>query len=299
MTPMQGEFAALMTAGCWTVSALSFESASRRIGSLAVNMLRLFIALAFLSAYGYLVRGAALPLDASGHMWFWLTLSGLAGFTLGDMCLFRSFIVIGSRTTMLMMSLVPVLTALMSRAALGESMVGRHWLGLFLTVGGVALVVSEKRRDENGEAKPLPLSGILLAVGAAMGQASGLVLSKHGMRDYDPFAATQIRVIAGIAGFSLIFFLSGWWPKVLEGLRNGAAMARLSLGAFFGPFLGVSLSLAAVQSAKTGVAAALMSITPILIIPPSIILFKEKITWRAVAGAAVAVIGVGILLYQV
>jgi drug/metabolite transporter (DMT)-like permease len=41
-----GEFAALLTAFFWTITALSFESASHRIGSVAVNILRLIIGFA-------------------------------------------------------------------------------------------------------------------------------------------------------------------------------------------------------------------------------------------------------------
>jgi len=44
-----GEFAALLTAMFWTVTALAFEAASRRIGSMAVNLLRLVIGFAFLN----------------------------------------------------------------------------------------------------------------------------------------------------------------------------------------------------------------------------------------------------------
>ena len=53
--------------------------------------------------------------------------------------------------------------------------------------------------------------GILYAFGGAVGQALGLVLSKFGLRDYDPFAATQIRIIAGIFGYvALVTILSRW-----------------------------------------------------------------------------------------
>jgi hypothetical protein len=65
--PHPGELAALATACCWTVTAMAFESAGRRIGSLPVNFIRLVLALVFLTLYGWITRGHPLPTDASAH----------------------------------------------------------------------------------------------------------------------------------------------------------------------------------------------------------------------------------------
>ncbi len=292
-----GEIAALATAACWTVTSLSFESAGRRVGSLPVNILRLALALVLLTAFGAVVRGRPLPADATGRAWLWLGLSGLVGFSIGDLCLFRAFVLMGARLAMLFLSLVPPLVALIGWAVLGERLGAADWLGLALTVSGVTWVVSE-RSPRNGALMPgrhPSTAGVLLGLGAVVGQAVGLVLSKYGMGAYHPFAATQIRVIAGLAGFALLFTAFGWWPRVRAALRDRVAMARTALGAVFGPFLGVSLSLLAVQQTQAGVASAIMSIVPVLIILPSVLLFRERVTARAVMGAALAVGGVAVL----
>jgi drug/metabolite transporter (DMT)-like permease len=88
--PHLGEFAALLTAFFWTITSLSFESASNKIGSVAVNILRLFIGFAFLSVFNLVRRGFLLPVDASSENWIWLYLSGLVGFVFGDLFLFQS-----------------------------------------------------------------------------------------------------------------------------------------------------------------------------------------------------------------
>ena len=44
-----GEIAALLTALCWTVTAMAFESAGKRVGALSLNLIRLVIGLVFLS----------------------------------------------------------------------------------------------------------------------------------------------------------------------------------------------------------------------------------------------------------
>jgi drug/metabolite transporter (DMT)-like permease len=293
--PHPGEIAALGTAFCWTVTSMSFEAAGKRVGSLAVNLIRLVMALGFLTVFSYFHRGVALPFDADTYAWIWLSLSALAGFLIGDLSLFRAFVVLGSRLSMLVMALVPPITALIGWLILGEILGLRDWLGMGLTVGGVAWVALERKKDDSGKRIDLPIKGLSLALLGAIGQAAGLVLSKYGMRDFDPFAATQIRVIAGLIGFTILFFFIGWWRKTFTALRNPQAMARISLGAFFGPFLGVSLSLVAVQNTQSGIAATIMAIVPVLIIPPAILINKEKISLRAIIGAMVAVAGVSML----
>ena len=290
-----GELAALGTAFCWTITSMAFESASKKVGSLAVNLIRLMMALVLLTLFCWIVRGRPLPDDASAHAWLWLSVSGLVGFTIGDLCLFRAFVVVGARISMLLMTMVPPFTALLGWVLLGETLNPMDWMGMAFIVGGVAWVVLERRPVGEMKTERPSRSGILLGIAGAAGQSLGLVLSKLGMGSYDPFAATQIRVIAGIVGFSVLFLFIGWWPRVFSALKNRGAMARISLGAVFGPFLGVSLSLVAVQHTEAGVAATLMGLTPIIIIPPAIWINKERISPRAIIGAFVAVGGAALL----
>jgi len=289
-----GEFAALGTAFCWTITALSFESAGKKVGSLAVNYLRLVIGFLFLSTFTLVVRGKLLPTDATSTNWNWLLLSGLVGFTLGDLFLFQAFVIIGARISMLIMALVPPITALIGWLFLGENLTGLEIIAMLITIGGICLVILE-RGETNGQVQfSRPFSGILFAFGGTLGQAIGLIFSKYGMGEYSPFAATQIRIIAGISGFTILFFFMKRWGKVFAALKNHAAMSRITVGSFFGPFLGVSLSLLAVQNTLTGIASTIMAIVPILIIPPAVFIFKEKINLKEVVGALIAIAGVTI-----
>ncbi len=294
-----GEFAALLTAVFWTVTSLSFESAGKKVGSLSVNLIRLLIAFLIYAIYLKITRGMFLPMDAGLERWLWLSLSGIVGFVIGDLLLFQAFVVVGARVSMLIMAFAPPITALIGWLMLGEVLTPMNWLGMVVTITGISVVIL-KRSKANGSAR-LPrltsaysVQGILLAFGGALGQGAGLVLSKKGMGDYDAFASSQIRVLTGIAGFTILFFIMKRWKKVGEALRNTSAMKRITLGSVFGPFLGVSFSLLAVQHTQAGIAATLMAIVPVLIIPPAIILFKEKPNWKEIAGAFIAVAGVAL-----
>jgi drug/metabolite transporter (DMT)-like permease len=66
-------------------------------------------------------------------------------------------------------------------------------------------------------------------------------------------------------------------------------------GAFFGPFLGVWLSLVAVRLTDVGIAATIMATTPVLVIPILMVLEHYRPTARALVGTAVTVAGVALL----
>jgi drug/metabolite transporter (DMT)-like permease len=294
--PRVGEAAAFATALCWAVTALAFESAGRRVGSLPVNLIRLIAGWILLALFTSIRRGMPFPSDAPASAWLWLGISGLVGFSFGDLCLFRAFVLIGSRLSVLLMSLVPPMTAVIGWVVLGEALEPREWLGMAMTVGGVMWVVRERVPDAVEGSRHPSTWGVLLGIGGAVGQAVGLVLSKLGMGDYDAFASNQIRVLAGIVGFAAIFTASGLWRRFADALRHPPAMQRTLVGAVFGPFLGVSFSLVAVQHTMAGVAATIMAITPVVILPLSIWRRKERVSARAAFGALLAVAGTAVLV---
>lgn len=290
-----GEFAALLTAFSWTITALANEKASKKIGSLSLNIIRMFLAVFLLSFYNLIARGHFLPVDANLHNWLWLSLSGLVGFTFGDYFLFRAYAEIGSRFSMLIMTTVPLFTAFLGWVFIGEKLRLLHFAGMMLTFIGISLAIFS--RNGKGEKLTLKLapSGILFALGGAVGQALGLVLSKIGMQgSYDPFAATQIRVFAGAGGFAVLAFMLSRWSDVAKGVKDRKAFTAVSTGAFFGPFLGVSFSLMAVKFTQAGIASTIMAIVPVLIIPPSVLMYREKVTLAEIAGAVISVSGTAI-----
>jgi len=289
-----GEFAALLTAICWTATALAFESASHKVGSIPVNIIRLVLAMLFLSLSTYIMRGMWLPTDATPKAWLWLSMSGLIGFVIGDLFLFKSYTVVGARISMLMMTLVPPMTALIDWVMLGETLSLFSILGMALTVGGIALVILNKQEGEKRFSVSHSIRGLFYAFMGAVGQSFGLILSKVGMGNYNAVAATQIRILTGIVGFVILITILRKWSGVFSGMRDVSAMKRITIGSLFGPFLGVALSLYALQHTGAGIASTIMSITPILIIPPSLILMKQRITTKEVVGAIISVIGVAL-----
>jgi len=198
------------------------------------------------------------------------------------------------------MALAPPITAFTSWLLLGEVLSPMKWAGMVVTFTGISIVILKREKKDEDSTKRrkittnYSLTGILLAFGGAVGQGVGLVLSKKGMGEYDAFAASHIRVITGMIGFAVIILLSKRYGNVWKALHHKPAMKRIALGSLFGPFLGVSFSLLAIQHTQAGIAATIMSIVPVLIIPPAILFFHEKVNWKEIIGAVITVGGVAV-----
>jgi drug/metabolite transporter (DMT)-like permease len=291
-----GEISAIGVAVCWTFSALFFEKAGNRIGSLAVNIIRLAMAIVLLGFGTLITRGMFLPLDATAEQWFWLSLSGFIGFFLGDLCLFYSYTQIGSRIAQLVMTLAPPITALIGFVFLGEHLNILQVTGISVTVLGIVIAMLGKEKDEKLNFK-VPFRGFLFALGGAIGQAVGLIASKKGIGNYDAMAATQIRAFTGGLCFFLLVTFLRRWNTIRSASKDSSGIRSVLIGSFFGPVVGVALSLFAIQHTEAGIAATLMGLVPIFIIIPSAIMFKERISIYQIIGAFVSVGGC-ILLFM-
>ena len=191
MTSHRGELAALATALLWTLSALAWTSAGRRIGVVSVCFIRLVMAVLLLALYGRLTRGLALPVDASARQWWILGLSGWLGFFVSDLCLFKAFQVIGPRLSLLLFSLTPPAAAVISWVFLADRLAARQWLAMAVTLAGIVWVVLERQPADDSPHPPGHLRlGVFLGLAAAVSQAAGAVLGRCGIGDYDASAAT-------------------------------------------------------------------------------------------------------------
>ena len=285
-----GEISALGVAICWTLSALFFEKAGNRIGSLAVNVIRMSVAIILLGICSFITRGSFFPTDATPYQWFWLSISGFVGFFLGDICLFHSYSIIGSRMAQLVMTLSPPMTAIIGFAFLSERLSAQQVMGISITVGGIFIAMLGKERGEKFNFK-VPLKGFLLAFGGAVGQTVGLITSKKGIENYDAISATQIRAIVGAISFFLLVTFLRRWGSMRKAVSDKSGVKFALFGSVVGPVIGVALALFAIQHTETGVAATFMGLVPIFIIVPSAIMFKERITPFQVLGAFISVAG--------
>ena len=303
-----GEIISLVVAVSWTVTALYADKASHRLGSMTANVLRLCMAIVFLGLLLWITVGRPYPVFASGRTWWWLSLSALVGYVFGDWCLFNCYLSIGARFGQLFMTLAPPLAAFAGWVILGETLSWKSGLAMAVTLGGIALSILS-RGDGYKVRLTLPFKGVLLGLGAGLGQGVGLVLSKVGLQQYAadipsdapslmagmlPFASTLIRSLVGAAGFLLLMALQRGLGALRTCVQDRKGMRYALMTTLFGPVLGVSLSLMAVQYTGAGIASTLMALTPVLILFPYAFLYKERIRAREIIGVLVSMTGVAL-----
>ena len=302
-----GEIISLAVAVSWTVTALFAEIGSKRLGSLQMNVIRMLLSLLMLGATLWYFTGSPYPLYADGKAWFWLSMSGFVGYLLGDYCLFNSYIWIGSRFGQLFMTLAPPTAAIAGWLMLSETLSWNALLGMLVTLTGIGISVLNKGTSHKLSLK-LPLKGVLFGIGAGVGQGVGLVLSKVGMNHYEmsipsdetmvadllPFASTFIRAVTGAVGFLLVMGIQKQFHTLATSVHDRKGMNAALWATITGPFIGVSLSLMAVQYTEAGVASTLMALTPVFIIWPSYFFFKQHVTFKEIVGACISVVGVSL-----
>lgn len=291
-----GELAALITSITYAVNSTLFTVAGRVVGSGVVNRVRLIAACLFLTLAHRIFLGSFWPVGTALDRWFWLGLSGIVGLVLGDAFLFQAFVWVGPRLSMLMMSLAPIIAAAAAWIFLGEELSIWQISGILITLVGIGWVVLEKNKNQPPD-KENYLKGILFGLGGAAGQGLGVVLAKLGLGGgYSPLSANFIRMFTAM----IVIWAASLVQKEFKSTFNKMALNPGSLwailgGAFSGPFLGVSLSLFALQHTSIGVASTLMALPPIFLLPVEKLYFKEDVGWGAVAGTVLALGGVGVL----
>ncbi|MBN1155379.1 DMT family transporter [candidate division KSB1 bacterium] len=291
-----GETAALATAFCWSFTSIFFTIASKKLGSLRVNFIRLVLATLLLIGVHLLVFGTALPIEVERYRWFWLGLSGFIGLVIGDSLLFKAFSMIGARVSMLLMSLVPIMSTMLAWLMLGELLSLIEIAAIVLTVAGIAWVVAERNTGNDLPHGSGYIWGILFGLGGAVGQSIALITAKKGMIGlFSPLSSNLIRMFTAAFIFMLITLIRERSLKTLFFWSVKSVRLPLIGGSVFGPFIGVWLSLIAIKYANVGIASTLMALPPIFLIPLSYWIFHEKISWRSLSGTLLVFLGVSFI----
>ena len=295
--PYPGELSALITAILWSFTSLFFSEASQRIGSLNVNINRLLMASIFLLIT---IFAAGYSFYLSSGQYFNLILSGIIGLVFGDTYLFKAFQHIGARLSMLIMSLAPAITAVLAYFFLGETLAVWGILGMVITLAGIAIVVFERNEHPTSKYK-ISRIGILYGFFGALGQGVGLIFAKLAFNEgaIDSFVATFIRIFASVILMLPLAALTRKYKNPFTTYRNDTkALYLTTAGSISGPYLGITFSLLAITYTKVGIAATIMATVPIVMLPILRYIYKEKLTWKSIAGAFVTVAGVAILFLR-
>ncbi len=292
-----GEISALITAFLWSGTSIAFTAASTRIGSLQLNINRMLLAVILLFLT---IVIANINYSLSSTQIYFLVLSGIAGLVLGDTFLFKAFQYIGARVGMIIMALVPAISTILALIFLNETISLAGIIGMIITLSGIYVVIIEKREIHHSEVKTNKL-GIFYGFLGALGQASGLILAKFAFEEgsINGFVATFIRISSSVAiMLVLTLAVKRYRNPIKIYSKDSKALIATIVGTFLGPYLGITFSLISIEYTKVGIASTLMAMVPVIMLPLVRFYYKEKLSWRAISGAFLAVGGVAILFLR-
>ncbi|MBL0313509.1 MAG: DMT family transporter [Holophagaceae bacterium] len=284
-----GQASAFTAAFLWAITVTVLTFAARRIGPQVVNAMRLALAAMLLVLLHWLFLGTPWPMGVGLSGTAWLLLSGLLGFAMADGLGLESFVEIGPHLGMLMQTLAPVLSATLAWVFLGQNLSWSKGAAILVTLSGIAMVVAGPDPRPSGRSRAW---GLLLGLGAAVGQALGQFTSLKGMASgVEPFSALVVRVGAGAVGSMAYLALRGNLRLSSSAWADRRILAQMLTGTALGPILGGFLAMYAIAHAPLGPVSTLLAIVPIFLLPLSWIFFHEPITLRAVVGTLLTVGG--------
>jgi len=187
----------------------------------------------------------------------------------------------------LIVGLQPVLTAVLAAPMVGERLGARQWMGLVLGLAGVALVVSAKTSLAGLSWASLGMS--ILALGSI---TIGTLYQKRFCGPFDLRTGSVIQFVAALAVMAPFAVFTEqlsvrWTGEFLFALAW--LVVVLSIGA-------ISLLMLLIRRGAATKVASLFYLVPPVTALVAYFVFGETLSWSALAGMAIAVLGVAMVV---
>ncbi|HEY2328882.1 MAG TPA: DMT family transporter [Verrucomicrobiae bacterium] len=296
--------AALLTTLLFATSAVCGFRSAKQIGGVEANFWRITLATIFLTVWAFTCGSGF----AGAPEWF--LLSGLFGIGIGDSAYFQALPRLGSRRTVLLTQcLTAPFAALIEFFWLGTKLNLAEILCVAVILGGVAIALAPGDHLKIS-ARDWKI-GLAASVFAALGGALGAVIIRKG---YSAIHDAGLSVDAGTTGYQrvlggiLIPAIALLIFKSRSAHAHGPAFAGGTLqisrdkwariwpwvlaNALAGQTLGVTAMQWALKTTQAGIVTAIIATTPLVLLPMTRIIEKEKIGVRPLVGALIAVGGV-------
>jgi len=288
-----GYLFALITAACWTQNSIIYTFVGNRIGSSTVTHIRLWIAFPGAVLIHLLFTGTLIPVNFSTLSYIFIASSGIFGFFIADLFIFKAFQHLGARKTMVIMTLSPIFSAVISWIVFNEILQASQIIGILITIAGVIVVIMVEGRKSEEKYRSV---WVIFALVGALTQAIGMVLAKAGLSEgIHPISANVVRIGSGLGGLAIFTLLRGEFIKDFKKMKDRRSFYLLIAAALVGPVFGMLLALYAFSWAPVGIVTTLMQLTPIMLLPIDRLYLKKQIPVGAVWGTLIAVAGAGIL----
>jgi len=292
-----GQLLALLTAFCWAQNSIIYRHLGRQVGSDAVAHVRMWLALPAILITTYFIEGIWFPTSLSPKTYLFMFASGAIGYFITDMLLFKAYILLGSRESMVIMTLSPVTTALFDLFFFSQRLHLMQILGMGVTIGGVLVMALLDRgpslvKELERERK----IGLLFAILASVLQSVSFLLAKFALEQAGPISTNLLRNLGGLFAFIIFnFFYKKNAKKQIQSFRNPRFFMLLLFAAFAGPVLGMSSQMKAFTLAPIGIVTTITQITPVLLLPFDHYILHKKLTIFSLGGTFLSIAGVAML----
>ena len=277
-----------------------------------MNLMRLSLGalLVFITALVFEFNSISNIFSASySKAWLWLGLSGVVSLGLGDYLSYRMYTILSPRFGAVFTSISPASALLFGILLLDETINFIGIMGMAITIGGV-MSMSFSRSERNAipdHGHGSVLTGIVYGTIGALCHGIGLVFSKMGFVSQSlpgfpvgPITGSFIRYcVAAVLVIAILFFTKKLSKQIKLLKQQQGAVLKITLGAILlGPVLAVSCAMISIQYINVAVSQTIFALVPVLALFIAHYVYKEKITPHAMAGIAMAITGVALLIWR-
>ena len=291
-----GVVSAFIASLAWACSTVIMKSLTFRMDFLSLNTFRLWVASFLLLSFVLITGRGAQLLETPLTPLLLVIASGVIAVAAGDTLYIKSLsLVDASKAFTIAQSSFPLLTAFVAVLFLGEAFSWRLAVGAGLVLSGIYFVSGRSKNHpvaiggSNANAR-----GVALALTAAGIWTMAAVTLKIGVTQMDTFVAAGIRIPAAAAVLTFFFILSRQigGKSLMPQLFNAKSAGLAAVAGTLTYAVAAVAYVIAIQSIGAARTVLITTAAPVLVLPLSILLLKEKPGFTAIVGVASCVLGI-------
>jgi len=290
-TAALGKTLALLAPLAWSFAIILFRITGTRVPPLALNLFKSVLAL-LLFTVSIMVTGGSFTGTVSRGQIHILLISGIIGIAIADTLFFMCLNRIGAGMQAIVNTSYSPIIITLSVIFLGERLGMIQALGAGLIVSAVLAVGWVRRNNAAAVKVPHRTAGILFGLGGDLTQGVAIVMIKPFLGDISLLEATWWRLLGGLViSAVMIWFIPGQ-AATLRTLLDRSAWPAMIASSFLGSYLALLFWMGGMKYADASIAAALNQTATLFTFVLAVLILKESVTRRRIAGLALGVIGV-------
>jgi drug/metabolite transporter (DMT)-like permease len=289
-----GEFYSLACALAWAIAVVLFKKSGESLAPLPLNLFKNLVGVALMLLTVLVVSGTAWPGIPAQAVAIALV-SGFLGIGLGDTVYFRALNGIGASRMAVAQTLYSPFVIVLSSLFLAERLGLVQLVGVVLVLGGIYMV--------NGAPGGRPVDpralrrGVLEAAASVFAMAIGIVMAKPLLERYDFLWIVTLRIVGGVLGLVAFTALRRNGAEVWRSFASVRHWPHVIAGSVMGTYISMMLWLAGYKYTTASIASVLNEMAAVFILVLAAVFLHDRLRPAQLAGSAVAVAGVLLVVW--